>query len=229
VELCESGALELLFQSWSSAKHALKVVVLQIVVIARVPIKVGAPTQSNKGFKWRVSLVLVLDYLQQVVVAHLQEGSICSRREENPVLQKRRVSSSVPSSLRATTRQLCSHGRWDRACYGRRRRSEAKMETRQTHRIQARRGEREVAPTGSLSPSTESSPEEPKAEEASASTSARAVLSAAEAEELLAFLESVRTSMPDSVFEQWRADHGGGRRGRRQRPPTPALSGHHRP
>jgi hypothetical protein len=145
VELCESAALELLFQSWSSAKHALKVVVLQIVVIARVPVKVGAPTQSNKGFKWRVSLVLVLDYLQQVVIAHLQKGSICSRREENPVLQKRRVSSSVPSSLRATTRQLCSHGRWDRACYGRRRRSEAKMETRQTHRTQARRGEREVA------------------------------------------------------------------------------------
>ncbi|RLN03356.1 uncharacterized protein C2845_PM13G22150 [Panicum miliaceum] len=44
--------------------------------------------------------------------------------------------------------------------------------------------------------------EEAETEEASASPSARAALPAAEAEALLAFLESVRTSKPGSVFER---------------------------
>ena len=44
--------------------------------------------------------------------------------------------------------------------------------------------------------------EEAETEEASASPSARAALPAAESEALLAFLESVRTSKPGSVFEQ---------------------------
>jgi len=44
--------------------------------------------------------------------------------------------------------------------------------------------------------------EEAETEEASASPSARAALPAAESEALLAFLESVRTSKPGSVFER---------------------------
>jgi hypothetical protein len=37
-----------------------------------------------------------LDYPQQVTIAHLQKGLICSKREKTPVLQKRMSSSSVP-------------------------------------------------------------------------------------------------------------------------------------
>jgi hypothetical protein len=44
-----------------------------------------------------------LDYLQQFAVAHLQKASICSTGEENPVLQKRRASSSVPHPSRINT------------------------------------------------------------------------------------------------------------------------------